>query len=114
MPFEEAQTRLALAQHARSRADAAHERSRAVALLRALGCEERAARAEQTERSESLTPREIEVLRLVGDGLSDDEIAERLVVSPHTVHRHVANIRTKLRESSRAAAAAHAARAGLI
>jgi DNA-binding NarL/FixJ family response regulator len=114
MPFEEAETRLALAQHARGRADAAHERSRAAALLRALGCEERAERAEEAERSESLTPREIEVLRLVGDGLSDDEIAERLVVSPHTVHRHVANIRTKLRESSRAAAAAHAARAGLI
>jgi pimeloyl-ACP methyl ester carboxylesterase/DNA-binding CsgD family transcriptional regulator len=61
-----------------------------------------------------LSEREREVLRLVADGLSDAEIAERLIVSPHTVHRHVANIRTKLRQPSRAAAAAHAVRSGLI
>jgi DNA-binding CsgD family transcriptional regulator/Tfp pilus assembly protein PilF len=61
-----------------------------------------------------LTARELEVLRLVAGGLSDAEIAERLVVSPHTVHRHVANVRNKLRLPSRAAAVAHAARAGLI
>jgi pimeloyl-ACP methyl ester carboxylesterase/DNA-binding CsgD family transcriptional regulator len=61
-----------------------------------------------------LSDRELEVLRLVAAGLSDAEIAERLVLSPHTVHRHVANIRTKLRYPSRAAAAAHAARIGLI
>ena len=62
----------------------------------------------------SLSDRELEVLRLVAAGFSDDEIAERLVLSPHTVHRHVANIRTKLRLNSRAAAAAAAARAGLV
>jgi len=61
-----------------------------------------------------LTPREQEVLRLVSEGLSDTEIAERLVVSPHTVHRHVANVRTKLRLPSRAAAVAYAAREGLL
>ena len=61
-----------------------------------------------------LSAREQEVLRLVADGLSDADIAERLIVSPHTVHRHVANIRTKLRQPSRAAAAAHAVREGLI
>ena len=61
-----------------------------------------------------LTPRELEVLRLVAQGLSDAEIAERLVVSPHTVHRHVANVRVKLRLSSRAAAVAYAARNGLL
>ncbi|HET8821246.1 MAG TPA: alpha/beta fold hydrolase [Thermoleophilaceae bacterium] len=61
-----------------------------------------------------LSAREIEVLRLVADGLSDAEIAERLVLSEHTVHRHVANIRAKLRQPSRAAAVAHAARRGLI
>jgi pimeloyl-ACP methyl ester carboxylesterase len=61
-----------------------------------------------------LSPREQEVLRLIAAGLSDAEIAERLIVSPHTVHRHVANIRTKLRQPSRAAAAAHAVREGLI
>jgi len=61
-----------------------------------------------------LSEREAEVLRLVAEGLSDAEIAGRLIVSPHTVHRHVANIRTKLGQPSRAAAAAYAARRGLI
>lgn len=61
-----------------------------------------------------LSRREREVLRLVADGLGDPEIAERLVVSPHTVHRHVANIRAKLRQPTRAAAVAYAARSGLI
>jgi pimeloyl-ACP methyl ester carboxylesterase/DNA-binding CsgD family transcriptional regulator len=61
-----------------------------------------------------LSEREREVLQLVADGLSDAEIARRLVVSPHTVHRHVANIRAKLGQPSRAAAAVYAARAGLI
>jgi DNA-binding CsgD family transcriptional regulator len=61
-----------------------------------------------------LSPRELEVLRLVAQGLSDAEIAERLVVSPHTVHRHVANTRAKLRLPSRSAAVAYAARAGLL
>ncbi len=54
------------------------------------------------------------MLRLVAVGLADDDIAERLVLSPHTVHRHVANIRTKLGLPTRAAAAAAAARAGLV
>ena len=61
-----------------------------------------------------LSKREREVLRLVAEGLSDPDIAERLVLSPHTVHRHVANIRRKLGLRSRSAAAAAAARAGLI
>jgi ATP/maltotriose-dependent transcriptional regulator MalT len=61
-----------------------------------------------------LTAREREVLRLIVDGLSDEAIAGRLVLSPHTVHRHVANIRSKLRQPSRAAAAAQAIRDGLI
>jgi pimeloyl-ACP methyl ester carboxylesterase/DNA-binding CsgD family transcriptional regulator len=61
-----------------------------------------------------LTRRETEVLRLVAAGLSNREIASSLVLSEHTVHRHVANILRRLRQSSRAAAAAHATRAGLI
>lgn len=61
-----------------------------------------------------LTARELEVLRLVAEGFSDAEIAERLVVSQHTVHRHVANVRTKLRSPSRAAAVAYATRAGML
>ncbi|MBI5106983.1 MAG: alpha/beta fold hydrolase [Solirubrobacterales bacterium] len=63
---------------------------------------------------EDLSAREVEVLRLVADGLSDADIAEQLFLSPHTVHRHVANIRAKLRQPSRAAAVAHAARAGVL
>jgi ATP/maltotriose-dependent transcriptional regulator MalT len=61
-----------------------------------------------------LSPREVEVVRLVAQGLGDAEIAARLVLSPHTVHRHVANVRTKLRLPSRTAAVAYAARAGLL
>jgi ATP/maltotriose-dependent transcriptional regulator MalT len=65
-------------------------------------------------RRAELTVREVEILRLVADGLSDAEVAARLFLSPHTVHRHVANIRTKLRAPSRAAAVAHATRLGLL
>jgi pimeloyl-ACP methyl ester carboxylesterase/DNA-binding CsgD family transcriptional regulator len=61
-----------------------------------------------------LSRREAEVLRLVAAGLSNREIASSLVLSEHTVHRHVANILRKLTQSSRAAAAAHATRAGYI
>ncbi len=61
-----------------------------------------------------LSTREREVLGLVAQGLSDSQIAERLVISPHTVHRHVANILAKLRMPTRTAAAATAARAGLL
>jgi pimeloyl-ACP methyl ester carboxylesterase/DNA-binding CsgD family transcriptional regulator len=61
-----------------------------------------------------LTMREAEVLRLVATGMSNREIAGTLVLSEHTVHRHVANILGKLSLSTRAAAAAHATRAGMI
>jgi pimeloyl-ACP methyl ester carboxylesterase/DNA-binding CsgD family transcriptional regulator len=63
---------------------------------------------------ELLTEREREVLRLVARGLKDQEIAEELVLSPHTVHRHVANIRRKLGSTSRSAAVAEAARLRLL
>jgi len=63
---------------------------------------------------DELSAREREVLRLVAEGLGDAEIAERLVLSPHTVHRHVANIRRKLGLHSRSAAAVAASRAGLL
>jgi len=89
--------------------------------LDALGATREAARAARALRDANagtplsdLTRRELEVLRLVAQGLNDDEIADRLVLSPHTVHRHVANARTKLGLRSRAAAVAYAARSGLI
>lgn len=61
-----------------------------------------------------LSAREREVLALVARGLSDAQIAERLVISPHTAHRHMANILAKLGQPTRAAAAAAAARSGLL
>jgi DNA-binding NarL/FixJ family response regulator len=60
-----------------------------------------------------VTAREREVLSLLAEGLSNRQIAERLVVSEHTVHRHVTNILRKLGLPSRTAAAAYAVRAGL-
>ena len=68
----------------------------------------------QSNGGSPLSGRETEVLRLVAAGLSNREIASSLVLSEHTVHRHVANVLRKLAQSSRAAAAAHATRAGLI
>ncbi len=90
------------------------------AALRALGADPataaparpRTAPAPADERA--LTSRETEILTLIASGLSDREIAERLVLSPHTVHRHVANVRTKLGLPTRAAAVAAAAKRGLL
>ena len=61
-----------------------------------------------------LSARELEVLGLVAKGLTDAQIAERLTLSAHTVHRHVSNIRAKLGVPSRAAAAAWAAHQGRV
>ncbi len=61
-----------------------------------------------------LSSREREVLALIANGLNDQEIAEQLFLSPHTVHRHVANIRRKLGRGSRTRAVAEAARLGLL
>ncbi len=59
---------------------------------------------------EALTRREIEVLELVADGLSNEEIAGRLFVSSRTVERHLSNVYAKLGVSGKAARAAAAAR----
>jgi LuxR family transcriptional regulator, maltose regulon positive regulatory protein len=61
-----------------------------------------------------LTVRELEVLRLISVGLSNHAIAQRLFISEHTVHRHVANTLTKLNVSSRSAAVAQVARLGVL
>jgi LuxR family maltose regulon positive regulatory protein len=63
-----------------------------------------------TASGEPLTAREAEVLRLVAEGASNAAIAEKLVISVHTVKRHVANVLQKLRASSRAEAGAMARR----
>ena len=61
-----------------------------------------------------LTDREREVLSLLATGQTDRKIAESLTISPRTVNRHMSNIFGKLEVPSRAAAAAHAVRSGLI
>jgi DNA-binding CsgD family transcriptional regulator len=110
-PYETAQARTVLSSalqalgHA-ERAAAEAEAARAgFALLGA---------TDATAETSELSAREAEILRMVAEGLGDAQIAERLFLSPHTVHRHVANIRTKLGVPSRAAAVAHATRLGLV
>jgi ATP/maltotriose-dependent transcriptional regulator MalT len=60
-----------------------------------------------------LTPREVDVLRLVAQGLTDAEVAERLVMARRTVNTHLTSIYTKLGVSSRAAATRFAVEQGL-
>lgn len=55
----------------------------------------------RARRMESLTKRESEVLDLMAQGMTNQEIAHRLVISPHTVARHVSNVLAKLGVSSR-------------
>jgi DNA-binding CsgD family transcriptional regulator len=61
-----------------------------------------------------LTPRELQVLRLVAAGETNRAIAAELVLSERTIDRHVSNIFTKLRVSSRAGATAYAYEHGLV
>jgi DNA-binding NarL/FixJ family response regulator len=66
-----------------------------------------------TGRPEVLTARECQVLRLAATGRTNREMAADLVISEHTVARHMQNIFTKLGVTSRAAATAYAYRHGL-
>lgn len=63
---------------------------------------------------ESLTPRELEVLHLIGQGLSNRAIAERLAISEHTAKFHVNAILGKLGAQTRAEAVALGVRSGLL
>jgi DNA-binding NarL/FixJ family response regulator len=79
--------------------------------------EEFAARAKPTTAPPELaelTPREREILALVGTGLSNDEIAERLVVSPFTAKTHVSRTMMKLGARDRAQLVVYAYEAGLV
>jgi predicted ATPase/DNA-binding CsgD family transcriptional regulator len=62
----------------------------------------------RTAAPEGLTPRELEVLRLLAQGLTNPQIAERLVISPLTVHGHLKVIYSKLGVTTRTAAALYA------
>ena len=100
------------------------EARRAVDGLEALGAQTEAERARRAfrrclqaatgpQKPIGVTPRERDVLQLLAEGLTNREIAQRLVVSEHTVHRHVTNVLRKLDLRSRTAAAAYAVRSGL-
>ncbi|HEX8727420.1 MAG TPA: response regulator transcription factor [Ktedonobacterales bacterium] len=67
-----------------------------------------------TQASADLSEREVEVLRLIAEGRSNTEIAERLVISEHTVKRHVSNILSKLHLADRTQAAVYAWREGMV
>jgi len=58
----------------------------------------------------SLTPTELDVVRLVGEGLSNKDVATRLFVSPRTVESHLTHVYTKLGVSSRVQLAQEASR----
>jgi LuxR family maltose regulon positive regulatory protein len=64
--------------------------------------------------AEALTWREVEVLKLLGERLSNKEIAERLVISPLTVKRHTIELYRKLEVTGRRGAVARAAELGLF
>jgi DNA-binding NarL/FixJ family response regulator len=63
---------------------------------------------------EPLSPRELEVLQLIVDGLSNQQIAEKLIISLATAKTHVRNILNKLAVDDRTQAAVHAMRRGLV
>ncbi|HXW01614.1 MAG TPA: response regulator transcription factor, partial [Anaerolineae bacterium] len=63
---------------------------------------------------DALTPRELEVLRLLGQGLQNKEIAAELVISERTVKFHVSSIMSKLGAGNRTEAVSLAAQQGLI
>jgi DNA-binding CsgD family transcriptional regulator/tetratricopeptide (TPR) repeat protein len=127
LPLEEGEARLQLAralapqrpllavEQARAaraifeRLGAARHADEAAGLLRELGAPGRPAPRVEG----ALTRREREVLALVGAGLSNAEIAHRLVISPKTAEHHVGRILMKLGLRNRAEAAAHAVRTGL-
>ena len=69
--------------------------------------------ASEPEVPAGLTPREVEVLRLVASGKSNSEIAEELVLSIRTVERHISNIYSKIGSHGRANATAFAFTSGL-
>jgi DNA-binding NarL/FixJ family response regulator len=116
-PYEAARVRALIGLACRDLGDkdtAAMELDAARRALRQLGAQSELARVERLsgtagQKGEGgLTAREVEVLRLVAEGKTNRAIADQLVISEKTVARHVSNIFTKLRLSSRSAATAYA------
>jgi len=121
MPYDEAATRVRIGQACRAVDDhdaAGLELDAAGATFEKLGAGPDLAAVRrlcgQPRRPTSLTDRECEVLRLVAAGRTNREIADELVISTHTVGRHVQNIFVKIGLSSRAAATAYAYQHDLV
>ncbi|MEZ0283916.1 MAG: LuxR C-terminal-related transcriptional regulator [Thermoleophilia bacterium] len=118
-PYEAARTRVLVGMACRALGD---EDTAGLELEAARGAFEQLGAAPDLARiapaagrqAHDLTPRELDVLRLVAAGRSNRQIAAELVVSEHTVARHVQNILAKLRVPSRTAAAAFAFEHGLL
>lgn len=121
--FDEAHTRLALVESLVKTGDQAEAQRHLVLaheVLSDLHAAEDLARAQQLAQAIGapnqglLSARECEVLLLVAQGMSNQEVATVLVISQHTVHRHLANILTKLGQTSRTGAVSYAITAGLL
>jgi len=130
-PYEEGRTRLELAAALARLGDrerARREAAEATRALRQLGAaraaeqgaglmaelEAPAPPAAAAPGAGGLTRRQLEILKLVAQGASNADIARRLALSEHTVKRHVANLLSRLGLKTRAAAAAQAAKLGLL
>ena len=115
-PYEAARTRVLMSLACRAAGDddtAALELDAAREVFTRLGAAPDLARL-AADDAHGLTPREIEVLRLVASGRTNRQIAAALVISEHTVARHLQNVFAKLGVSSRTAASAFAFTHGLV
>ena len=83
-------------------------------LVEVIRAEQRDRAASDRSTSAELTPREIQVLRLVAQGKENIEIARELFISPQTVKNHISHILVKLGVDNRIQAAVHAVRAKLL
>jgi DNA-binding NarL/FixJ family response regulator len=122
-PYEAARVQACLARAYRKQGNhesSAHELQSARETLRKLGAATDLAQIDALTATPTslqagpLTPREIEVVKLVASGITNREIARKLNISEKTVARHLNNIFNKLDLSSRAAATAYAYQHGLL
>jgi DNA-binding NarL/FixJ family response regulator len=86
----------------------------AAKLVDAIRAEQRAREASEQTASADLSPREVQVLRLVAQGKENSEIARELFISPQTVKNHISHILVKLGVDNRIQAAVHAVRSKLV